>query len=160
MKFILKKHLIVVTLLLLTVGLCGCSTWSIWQQKPTVMVTSFQVIPSTDLAPKFKIGLHIVNPNRNSLQLEGLYYTISVEGHEIVEGVSNKLPTIGAFDVGDIELEAKANLINSLYLIRDLVHNSTDSCHYQLKAKLSVGMFLPSIHVTKEGTVSLRSLTR
>ncbi len=145
---------------MLPLGISSCASFNFWQQKPTVMVTTFQVIPSIGIAPNFKIGLHIVNPNRVALKLEGLYYTIAIDGHEIVAGVSNKLPTIGAYDVGDIEIEARANIVNSLRLIADLVQNSRDSYQYTLKADLSVGMFVPSIHVTKEGTVSLQSLTR
>jgi len=146
--------------LILPLGISSCASLNFWQQKPSVMVTTFKVLPTTDLAPNFMIGLHIVNPNSTALKLEGLYYTIAIEGHEIVEGVSNKLPTIGAYDVGDIELEAKANLINSLRLIADLVNNSKESYRYTLQAELSIGMFVPSIHVVKEGTVSLQSLTR
>lgn len=160
MNYVKIKFLLIVAMLVLLLGLSGCASFNFWQQKPTVMVTNFQVLPSTDLAPNFKIGLHIVNPGRLALKLEGLYYTIAIDGHEIVEGVSNKLPTIGAYDVGDIEIEAKANIVNSLRLIADLMHNSSDSYRYIIKADLSVGMFVPSIRVTKEGTISLNALTR
>lgn len=154
------KFLLYAAILILPLGIAGCASFSFWQQKPIIMVTNFQVLTSADLAPNFKIGLHIINPNRMALELEGLYYTIAIDGHEIVEGVSNRLPTIGAYDVGDLEIEAKANMINSLRLIADLVHNARDSYNYTLKAEISVGMFVPSIHVIKEGTVSLQALTR
>jgi LEA14-like dessication related protein len=140
--------------------LSGCTLLNIGYETPSVSVTSFQIIPTPDLAPRFKIGLHIINPNNSPLKLEGIYYSLEIEGHDVIEGVNNQLPTIAAYAAGDIVLDATANIINSLRLIADLAQQTSGVCSYKLKAKLSPGMMRPSIRVVKQGEVSLRALTR
>lgn len=43
--------------------------------------------------PRFEIVLHITNPNRDPLELEGISYTIHLEGNKVMSGVANDLPT-------------------------------------------------------------------
>ena len=57
--------------------------------------------------PRFEIGLHIINPNRQPLTLTGVAYTISIEGYRIMTGVSNTLPVIEAYGEGEVRLEAE-----------------------------------------------------
>ncbi|OQY19888.1 MAG: hypothetical protein B6I36_02790 [Desulfobacteraceae bacterium 4572_35.1] len=156
-----KVITVYLTFLLLLPIVTGCSMLNMLGDSPSsVTVTSFKVIASSNLAPNFKIDLHVFNPNSSALKLDGLYYSIEIDGHTIVEGVSNDMPTIGAYDAGDIELTATANVFNSLRLISDLTRNAKEYCSYKLTVKLSLGMLRPSIRVAKEGTLSLRDLTR
>jgi LEA14-like dessication related protein len=37
------------------------------------------------MAPAFEIGLRILNPNPQTLNLEGIVYTVSLQGHELVK---------------------------------------------------------------------------
>ena len=71
----------------------GCASLQSGYETPVVTITSFDAIPTNGI-PQFKIGLHIVNPNRTPLDLKGVSYTIALEGHKIMTGVSNKLPHI------------------------------------------------------------------
>ena len=72
----------------------GCATLSPSFEDPTVTVSSFRVLPSDSISPKFEIGLHIVNPNNVPLELEGVAYTASIEGNQVLAGASNELPVI------------------------------------------------------------------
>ncbi len=138
----------------------GCASLEPGFETPTVGVSSFRVLPSEGAVPKFEIGLHIVNPNRSSLKLEGLVYSVSLEGHKILTGVSNNLPQIEAYGEGDVLLVATADLLNSIGLFATLLQSQQETFAYELDAKLDIGSFRPRIHVVKEGEISLQGAVR
>ena len=134
----------------------GCATLHPDYEPPSVTVRSFRTIPTEGGAPRFEIGLHIINPNANDLNLRGIAYTVSLEGHKILTGVANELPVIQGYGTGDVTLDAAVDLINSITLIADLVQQPRESFAYKFNAKLDIGAFLPKIHATREGMISLR----
>ena len=149
----------VYTFLLVTFVLIvtGCALHQPGYEKPVVSITSFQAIPSEGVLPKFKIGLHIVNPNRSALNLKGVSYTISLEDHNVLTGVSNKLPQIEPYGEGDVVLNASVDLFNSIRLFNSLIQNKQKKAlSYSFKAKLDAGTLYPLIRVEKKGTLSLQ----
>jgi LEA14-like dessication related protein len=133
----------------------GCAVMQPAYETPTVSVTSFRPLPSTDITPRFEIGLHVVNPNRFPLTLKGIAYKVYIEGREVLTGASSKLPVIDAYGEGDITLAVNTNLINSLRLINDLMRQHRETYHYKLDAKLDVGDAMPALHVIEQGRVNL-----
>ncbi len=142
-------------LIILTATLVGCATMRSDFQTPTVSVSSFKALPSEGIAPRFKIGLHIINPNRTPLKLQGVAYSISLEGHQIITGVANQLPEIAAYGEGDIEVTAAADIFNAIRLIAGLMSQPKDKFDYEFNAKLDVGALIPAIKVIDKGRVSL-----
>ena len=134
----------------------SCATLQPGYETPTVSITSFEAIPSQGMIPQFQIGLHIVNPNRSPLNLKGISYTISLEGHKIMTGVSNQLPQIEAYGEGDVVLNASVDLFSSIGFFTDLFRNQKkDRISYSLNAKLDAGSLHPLIRVSKKGEISL-----
>ena len=134
----------------------GCAGLQPGYEPPAVTITSFEALPTQSIVPRFKIGLHIVNPNRTPLDLKGVSYTISIEGHKIMTGVSNKLPHIEAYGEGDVELNAAVDLFSSISLFTDLMRNQQrNTFTYAFKAKLDPGGFHPLIKVSREGELKL-----
>ena len=129
-------------------------------ETPVVSISSVEALPSQGVVPQFEIGLHIVNPNRTALNLKGVVYTISLEGHKLLTGVANELPVIEAYGEGDILLNASVDLLSSIGFFTDLIRNqSLEKISYQIDVKLDVGTLYPFIRVTKEGELSLNSKT-
>ena len=151
------KLVVCVTLFITAIG---CASLEPGFETPTVGVTSFRVLPSEGAAPKFEIGLHLVNPNRSSRKLEGLVYSVSLEGHKILTGVSNNLPVIEAYGEGDVVLVATADLLNSIGFFAGLLQPPTQNFDYKLDAKLDIGSFRTSNHVVKKGEISLQGAAR
>lgn len=149
-----------VALIATTMALAGCTGLRPGFETPTVSVTSFRTLPGTGVVPEFEIGLQVVNPNREALRLDGVSYTVSLEGKELVKGVSNQLPVIEGYGTGDITLTAAPNLVAGVRLITDLLSGPRDTFRYALEAKLDVGTFIPAIRVRDEGEISLRGTTR
>ncbi|MFH0730047.1 MAG: LEA type 2 family protein [Pseudomonadota bacterium] len=129
----------------------GCAQMQFNYETPTVSLNSFRILPSEGMGPRFEIGLHVVNPNRSALALQGIAYTVIIEGHRILTGVANDLPVIDGYGEGDILLNATADLFNSINLITNMVKDRRESVAYELDAKLDVGGFRPNIHVEKRG---------
>ncbi|MFA5906197.1 MAG: LEA type 2 family protein [Desulfobacula sp.] len=134
----------------------GCAGLQPDYETPTVSITSFNAIPADGIIPRFQIGLHIINPNRTKLQLQGISYSISIEGHNIITGVANNLPEIEAYGEGEITLNAAVDLFNSIGFMTDLIRNQgKEQIDYDLITKLDAGALHPLIRVSKKGKISL-----
>jgi LEA14-like dessication related protein len=147
----LKRTLCLLIALLLT----GCSVLKPSYETPQVTISSFRVLPSGSAAPQFEIGLHVINPNRIALELVGISYTISIDEHKLLSGVSNELPIIDAYGEGDVTVTAVPDLLGGIGLIADLMRVRRSVVNYNLQVKLDVGAILPAIHVEKTGEISL-----
>ena len=152
----LKDKNLRIPMILLFLAIGGCASLLPTYEPPTVSVSAFRVLPSNTLNPKFEIDLHIINPNNIMLNLQGISYSASIEGHKILTGVSNELPVIEAYGEGDVRLVASADLFGSFGLINDLVRQNKKDLSYQLNVKLDVGKFTPAIRVERLGTISFR----
>ncbi len=125
-------------------------------ETPTVNVSSFRTVPSESGMPKFEIGLQVINPNSEALNLRGVAYTVSVEGRELIKGVGNDLPVIEGYGEGEFTVTATASLFEGAMLLKDLVSSPKGSLGYEFEAKLDVGALVPAIRVRDEGEFSLQ----
>ena len=150
-------HLIIRLLgvIVLAMGLHGCASLKPGFETPTVTISSFKTLPSDGMMPAFDIGLRIVNPNPDALELRGISYTISLDGNEVIKGVGNDLPVIDAYGEGEFNLTASADLFAGVRLITDLLKSNKDTFAYEVEAKLDIGAFAPAIRVKDGGEISL-----
>jgi LEA14-like dessication related protein len=146
-------------LIMSAVLLAACAGMGPGYETPTVTVSSFRALPSDGALPSFEIGLRVINPNREALELQGVAYTVSLEGHEIIKGVANELPIVDGYGEGEFMLTASANLFAGIRLITDLMRSDGDSLEYEFEAKLDTGGFRPAIRVRESGEISLRPAT-
>ena len=151
------KHISSSILLFLVVLLAGCAGQLYDYETPKVNVSSFKSLPGEGIGPRFEIGLHIINPNRSPLELQGLAYTLHLEGHEVMTGVSNQLPVIAAYGEENIIIQASVDLFGSIRLVMDLMSERRDELYYSLEAKLDPGGLRPNIYVSREGSIMLSS---
>lgn len=142
-------------LVLAAIGLSGCAAGGPGYETPTVIVSSFRALPSDGVVPNFEIGLRVINPNSQALQLRGVSYSISIGGHELIKGVGHDLPVIDAYDQGDIVLEASANLVAGIRLVSEMINRPVQTLPYDFDAKLDVGGFRRAIRVRDSGEIAL-----
>lgn len=144
--------------ILLPVLLVSCSHFNPNIEEPTVSVTAFRLDYPQSLHPQFLIDLHVVNPNSRPIELNGLAYSASIEGHKVLAGANNALPVIDAYSEGDITLTASPDFLGGLRLIQDLLQRQRGQLQYQLSIKLDVkGWIVP---ITLEETGSIGVATR
>lgn len=144
-----------ITLLTVLVSLSGCAALQPDFEMPIVSINSFRAVPSTGALPAFEIGLRVVNPNRQPLALQGIAYTISLEGRELITGVGQDLPVIDGYGEGTFTVTAAASLFEGLRLLNDLMNTPKDTLSYDVATKLDIGPWRPAIRVRDRGELSL-----
>lgn len=120
-------------------------------EEPAVSVTSFKFKSATSISPQFEIVLHVTNPNREPLELEGMSYNIHLDGNKVMSGVANDLPTIEPYGEANVKLNATADLLGGFQLVMGLMTENKENIEYIFNAKLDVGVFMPRIVVNKKG---------
>ena len=143
--------------LLLAGWLAGCATLDPDYEEPSVTLQSFRMLPSEGMTPRFEVGLNILNPNGTDLDLAGVVYTISVQGHELVKGAGKDFEVIEAYSEETITLQASTNLLGGIQLFTDIARDNPDSLEYRFDAKLDLKGLYPSIRVSESGTFSTNS---
>jgi LEA14-like dessication related protein len=149
----MKTHRIIT--LALTAILSACATLAPDYEEPTVTLSSFKAIPSEGMVPAFEIGLRIINPNSQALNLDGIVYTVSLQGYELVKGVGKDFPVIEGYSEGEVKLTASANLLAGIRFVGDMMQSKGGPVEYEFKAKLDLGGLYPSIKVRETGEINL-----
>lgn len=145
-----------ITVLLLMTFLVACAGLSPNYEKPQVNVTSFALAPdSSGIAPRFNIGLQVINPNRTALPLDGMSYSVEVEGNKILSGAEPNLPRIEGYSSADIVIQASPDLLGSARLLNQLLSGQRNQLNYLFKARLDVGTLMPYINIEEKGSFSL-----
>lgn len=147
--FVTKGKLITLFFILL---LSACATFSPNFDEPELKVSAFRILPSNGL-PEFEIELHIINPNSIELNLRGMSYSASIEGHKVLSGVANKFPVIPAYGEGKVTLSGGLDLFAGFQLLTELLQQRNSSLKYKLDIKLDLGKYMPDIRVEKAGEI-------
>ena len=148
--------LLLVTLLLTS----GCAGFGGGREPPTVSVQSFRAVSSPGaVVPGFEIGLLILNPNPEPLRLQGVAYSIDLDGKSLLQGVSNELPEIDGYGQGRVTLNAAVNVLGGIRLLSSLMSESRTGLDYEFRARLDPVGFSRDIRVSQSGRVDLDSLS-
>lgn len=138
----------------------ACASMDPDYEEPTVSIKSFRALPSDGGMPNFEIGLHIINPNSTPFRLEGVVYTVSIQGHDVVKGVGKDFPVLDGYSEQTIKLTASANLFAGVRLVMDLVNSPDQNLEYEFEAKLDTGGFGRSIRVKESGSFRMDGKSR
>lgn len=151
------KRTIILFLLCTLCTLSSCALLKPDYESPSVGLKSFRMLPASQgMLPEFEIGLHLINPNRNALPLEGIFYTISLEGEKLLSGVAHDLPTVQGYGEADIFFHATIDLIGGIQLMNKLLNGHQPTMKYSFTAKIDTGRLSPPLTIREEG--NLRSL--
>ena len=148
---ILARWLVVVCV---GISFGGCASLPPDFEVPTLQINSVRPINFDGFTPRFEIDLHIVNPNRDALELKGLSYTLHLSGRQVVSGATKNLPVVAAYGEADFKIDAKVSLLDGLQLLSKLMSEYQENINYEFKAKLDLGRFYPTIPITREGVLS------
>lgn len=140
--------------------LAACATLDPDYEEPTVSLAGIRALPSQGGMPNFEVKLHIVNPNDFDLDLEGIVYTIALDGHDLVKSVGKDFPVIESYSEETVTLTGSVSLLDGIRLLADLVQSSGNELDYAFKAKLDMGGLHPSIRVNETGTLDLSGQLR
>jgi len=146
------------TRVLLTVGLlllAGCAGLIKPMQAPQISVEQVRLHAVEQGVPAFAIGLRIVNPNDQVLHLKGMVYALELAGKRIVQGASNEFAPIAAYGEGRVTLIARADWLQGVRLVAELVQKPLTSLPYRLELQVDPGGWYPRQAVVEEGRIDL-----
>jgi len=150
---ILTNRLIMACVVLL---FAGCVSLSPDFEEPSLQINSVRLINFEGITPQFEIDLHIVNPNRDALDLKGLSYTLHVAGKQLVSGATSNLPVVAAYGEADFKIDASVSLLDGLQLLSKLTNEYQENLTYEFNAKLDLGSFYPTVPINREGVLNFR----
>ena len=137
--------------------LSGCATYDSDYERPKVDVVGITKSDTDTEALQFTIQLRIVNPNAATIHLQGLYYELSLDGIDVVNGTANNIPPIEGYSNALVSVSSSANLVNSIRLAARMMDTTSDKLPYELRAKLGTrSRWMPATTVTESGMISLR----
>ncbi|RUM61823.1 MAG: hypothetical protein DSZ03_07905 [Sulfurimonas sp.] len=149
----MKALLVWSVLLLFLVG--GCAGLQPDLPKPAVSISGFKMLPSNGIVPRFEIRMRVVNTGRTPLDIEGVVYTVELDGNRILTGVAKNLPVIAAYSEGNVTVSGTPDLFGSLGFFQKMVQERSDGIAYNIDVAIDVGTFYPTIRTSKHGTFSL-----
>jgi len=132
--------------------LSGCGFHG--QDEPEIVIQCVRALPSSGSIPNFVVDLNIVNPNRTPINLNGVFYTLKLEGHRLFTGASNSLPVIEGYGEASFSLNAKPDLLSGLGLLAELFSRPRNQIEYAIDAKLDVSGFRRNFNVYHTGLLS------
>lgn len=152
-------------LLMLTLMGCvllsSCSTLGPKLEQPTVKVAGLQLLPAQGLLQPLEVSLLVTNPNDRDLSLRGMSYSIGIENFDVLSGVSNELPTLGAYRETPVKVVVTANVLQLVRLIEHFGRNGVkENVDYHFSAKLDFSAWLPALRVNEKGSIPLTARKR
>ena len=148
------------SLLTMLILLSACASWWHSYEQPQINITSFSLAPDgSGVAPRFLIGLQVINPNRRALPLQGMSYSVEVDGNRVLSGVKPDLPRIEGYSSADIVIEASPDLLGSARLLNQLLSGQQQTLDYLFKARFDVGALLPYVTIEERGEFGLQSFS-
>ncbi|NGP53302.1 LEA type 2 family protein [Thioalkalivibrio sp. XN8] len=143
----------ILAVLALCLAAAGCTTLSALES-PELKVTSFRVLEQEpgSLEQRFAVGLRVINPNNRDIQVDGLDFSLDLNGRRLARGVSNdsfNLPRLGE---AETTVVVSTSLVDVLRQAVQLGQRSEEEFEYRLRGKLHLGgMFLRSIPFDHSG---------
>ncbi|GAA0791325.1 LEA type 2 family protein [Marinobacterium sediminicola] len=144
-------------LMMLAALLAGCAGLQPGYEPPTLEVTGVRLDPSSRGAvPQFLIGLRVINPNRQSLRLDGISYNLYLQEQRVLSGVARDLPDVAGYSSRTIEVSATPALFGSIRLLSDLMNSpQIEALDYRVEAKLDGGGLQWPVRVEEQGRLPL-----
>jgi len=151
-----SSEVLLVALVVCVALLGGCASIVPDLDPPKVTVESFDSLPSETGAPRFQIKLRVTNPNKQTLDIAGISYSIEIMDKELISGVTNDVPVIEGYSEEVVTLEAGLQLFQLLRLLAGLGGTPTDSLEYRFAAKIDFNGFVPTQRIEETGEITLQ----
>ena len=135
--------------------LSGCASLTPQLDPPKVSIESFKSLPSQGGAPRFEIKLRVANPNKQTLDIAGISYSVELLGKEVISGVTNDVPTIEGYSEEVVTLEAGLQMFQLLRLLSGLGGTQADALDYRFSAKIDFNGFIPTQRIEETGEITL-----
>ena len=124
-------------------------------QAPAITPTAVELVDAQILEQRFKVHLHVQNPNDRPLPIKSVSCTLEVNGVDVGRGESVERFTIPANGEGDFDMIVTTNLANSMPNLLLRLAQGKELPTYRLSGKVNPDIrFMPSIPFEKSGQIN------
>jgi LEA14-like dessication related protein len=103
------------------------------------------------LEQRYGLQLRIMNPNDTAIPLEGLSYTLEINGREFAYGVSRQSVSIPAYGEALLDVDVVSNLLNVLQQVQEMGAEKRSSLNYRLSGKMNLASRVGSLPFDYQG---------
>ena len=135
--------------------LAGCASLTPDIDPPKISLVSFRNLPTEGGAPRFEIKLRVINPNKQTLDIAGISYSIELLGRELITGVVNDVSPIAGYGEGIVTLDAGLQLLELFRLMVSLGTTSSEPLEYRFTAKIDFNGLIPTQRLEDSGEITL-----
>lgn len=141
--------------LLVTLLMGGCALAPKFEA-PQLSVMDVQVVGGDLWQQRLKVRMHVQNPNDRALPIEGIVYTLEVEGQQFASGESAASFVVPALGEAEFDTNVTTNLAGTfIRLLGRASEAKAVSYHLTGKVSLSQG-FLRTIPFDQHGSFNLQ----
>jgi LEA14-like dessication related protein len=106
------------------------------------------------LEQRYGLQLRILNPNDTAIPLEGLSYTLEINGREFAYGVSRQSVSIPAYGEALLDVDVVSNLLNVLQQVQEMGTEKRGSLNYRLSGKMNLASRVASLPFDYQGELN------
>jgi LEA14-like dessication related protein len=142
-------------MLLATLLLSACALAPKFEA-PHLSVTDVQVVGGDLWQQRLKVRMHVQNPNDRALPIQGIVYTLEVEGQQFASGESAASFVVPALGEAEFDTNVTTNLAGTfIKLLSRAADGKSVAYHLSGKVSLSEG-FLRTIPFDQRGSFNLQ----
>jgi LEA14-like dessication related protein len=125
-------------------------------EAPQLSVMDVQVVGADLWQQRLKVRMHVQNPNDRALPIQGIVYTLEVEGQQFASGESAASFVVPPLGEAEFDMNVTTNLASTFIKLLGRAAD-TKAVAYHLTGKVSLSQgFLRSIPFDQRGTFNLR----
>ena len=118
----------------------GCSLVPKFE-KPTLELVSLKLADGNLLSQRFNVRLKVLNPNDRALPVNGLRYTVEIDGKAFGKGESTRAFTVPARGEAEFDMTLDANLAGAVAAVLSRRERAKGrELEYRLKGTVSIDL--------------------
>jgi LEA14-like dessication related protein len=134
--------------------LCACAIMQL--KAPDITPTSVELVDAQITEQRFKVGLHVQNPNDRALPIKSVSCALQVEGVEVGHGESDSSFNVPAHGESDFDMIVTTNLGMSVPNLAMRLFRGGQLPSYRLSGTVNPDItLLPPIPFSKSGQLTL-----
>ncbi|SEE54590.1 LEA type 2 family protein [Pseudomonas coleopterorum] len=146
--------------LLSVLALTGCATWFTGNyEDPKVHLVKVEVVKANLLQQRFILRFRIDNPNRRSLPVRGMSYSVRLEDMLLSEGETSDWFSVAGRSGEYYEVPVRTNLWQHVRELSKLLKHPDRPIRYELRGELRTGvLFGHDVVLNHTGEINARGL--
>jgi len=134
--------------------LCACAIMQL--KAPDITPTAVELVDAQITEQRFKVGLHVQNPNDRALPIKSVSCALQVEGVEVGHGESDSPFNVPAHGESDFDMIVTTNLGMSVPNLAMRLFRGGQLPSYRLSGTVNPDItLLPPIPFSKSGQLTL-----